>query len=125
MISIPLLALFFDLKIVVPLEAILEVAISILLLRVVYRDIDRQSVLPMMVGVALGSFIGVYGLTTIETPVLKRLLGIAIIGYALYLLIDQRTPSYQPANKGWGFAAGLGGGIIGGTVGPSGPPYVM
>ncbi|MEZ4675889.1 MAG: hypothetical protein R2932_16815 [Caldilineaceae bacterium] len=34
LISIPLLALLFDLKVVVPLEAILEVAISVLLLHV-------------------------------------------------------------------------------------------
>ncbi|MEZ4675888.1 MAG: hypothetical protein R2932_16810 [Caldilineaceae bacterium] len=34
------------------------------------------------------------------------------------------SADYQPTNLGWGFIAGLGG-IIGGTVGTSGPPYVI
>ncbi|MCB0120601.1 MAG: sulfite exporter TauE/SafE family protein, partial [Caldilineaceae bacterium] len=122
LISIPLLALLFDLKVVVPLEAILEVAISVLLLRAVYHTIDRRTVLPMMVGVAVGALLGVYGLSMVETPLLKRVFGVAIMGYALYLYRDQRPPRYQPTSLGWGFTAGLGGGIIGGTVGTSGPP---
>jgi len=125
LISIPLLALLFDLKVVVPLEAILEVAISVLLLRAVYHTIDRRTVLPMMVGVAIGALFGVYGLSTVETPLLKRVFGVAIMGYALYLYRDQRPPRYQPTSLGWGFTAGLGGGLIGGTVGTSGPPYVI
>lgn len=125
LISIPLLSLVFDLKLIVPLEAILEVAISLLLLRAVYQHIDRRTLVPMIIGVALGSVVGVYGLTTVETPLLKRLFGVAIIGYALYLVLNRRPVTYQPTNVGWGFVAGLGGGIIGGTVGTSGPPYVM
>ncbi|MCB0189378.1 MAG: sulfite exporter TauE/SafE family protein, partial [Caldilineaceae bacterium] len=102
LISIPLLALVFDLKTVVPLEAILEVAISALLLRSVYHAIDRRTVLPMMAGVALGALIGVYGLSTVATPILKRGLGLAIIGYAGYLYRDQRAPAVQPTSLGWG-----------------------
>ncbi|MCB0062425.1 MAG: sulfite exporter TauE/SafE family protein, partial [Caldilineaceae bacterium] len=98
LISIPLLALLFDLKTVVPLEAILEVAISLLLLRTVYRDIDRRTLIPMIIGVALGSLLGVYGLTTVETPIIKRIFGVAIIGYALYLATNQRETVYQPTN---------------------------
>ncbi len=125
LISIPLLALVMDLKVIVPLEAILEVAISVLLLRAVYRDIDRQTVLPMMAGVALGALLGVYGLTTIEAPLLKRIFGVAIMSYALYLLVPRQVADNLSTSKRWGFTAGLGGGIIGGTVGPSGPPYVI
>lgn len=125
LISIPLLALLFDLKTVVPLEAVLEVAISLLLLRTVYRDIDRRTLLPMIAGVALGSLLGVYGLTTVGTSTLKRVFGVAIIGYALYLVTNQRETVYRPTSIGWGFVAGFGGGVIGGTVGTSGPPYVM
>lgn len=125
LISIPLLALVFDLKVIVPLEAILEVAISVLLLRAVYREIDRHTVIPMMIGVAVGALIGVYGLSTVETPLLKRIFGLAIVAYATFLFFDQRPLRYQPTNMGWGFTAGLGGGLIGGTVGTSGPPYVI
>ncbi len=79
LISIPLLALVFDLKTVVPLEALLEVAISLLLLRTVYHEIDRRTVLPMMVGVALGSLLGVFGLSTVDAvtvpPLIRGRLG--------------------------------------------------
>jgi uncharacterized membrane protein YfcA len=78
-----------------------------------------------MVGVALGALVGVYGLSTVATPILKRVLGLAIMGYALYLYRNQRVPTEQPTSVRWGLVAGLGGGMIGGTVGTSGPPYVI
>ena len=40
LVSIPLLALLFDLKFAVPLEALFEVGISILLMRKVYKFLD-------------------------------------------------------------------------------------
>jgi uncharacterized membrane protein YfcA len=40
LLSIPLLALFFDLKFVVPLEALFEVGFSLILIKKIYKDIQ-------------------------------------------------------------------------------------
>lgn len=80
----------------------------------------------MMMGVALGSLLGVYVLTNVPSTLLKQTLGGLILLYAGYLVTRKHAadPKRSPA-LGWALAAGAVGGIIGGTVGTSGPPYVI
>ncbi|MEZ4869922.1 MAG: sulfite exporter TauE/SafE family protein [Caldilineaceae bacterium] len=126
LISIPLLALVFDLPLVVPLEAVLELAVTLLLFAQIYRAVDWPTLLPMMVGVTVGALAGVYLLTNVSSALLKQVLGVLILGYALYLWLRHEQMAQQRQHRPvWALAAGGIGGIIGGTVGTSGPPYVM
>jgi len=124
LICVPLLALWLDLKFVIPLVSLFEVGISLLLIKSVYGQISRQTVLPMIIGAVIGVILGSTILTALADEALKKGLGLIIILFALNLL---RGGSQQakPASPYWGGLAGGLGGLLGGLFGTSGPPYVM
>ena len=122
LLSIPLLALFFPLKFIVPVESVLEVALSLLLVPAAIRKVDRANLLRLLAGAVPGSLLGVYFLDTLGGRHLEMILGIVIIGVALSLL--RKTPSSAPLSNRWAFPAGIVGGILGGLFGTSGPAYV-
>ena len=125
LVSIPLLALLFDLKFAVPLEALFEVGISILLMRNVYKDISKVTLLPLIAGTIIGTVLGSYILYAFANDVLKWILGVAVILFALSLLREKNGSATGAISAKWGILAGAIGGIFGGMFGTSGPPFVM
>ncbi|MEM7028064.1 MAG: sulfite exporter TauE/SafE family protein [Chloroflexota bacterium] len=125
LVSVPLLALFFDLRFVVPLEAMLEIVLSIMLLRSVYRDISKTTLVPLILGAIVGSLVGTYILSAFTDILLKRLLGLVVIVFALNHLRGGANKQTKDIAVGWGAVAGVIGGIFGGLFGASGPPYVL
>jgi len=125
LVSIPLLALLFDLKFAVPLEALFEVGLSILLLSKVYNSISKITLVPLIIGTIIGSLLGTYILCSFADIFLKRALGVAIILFALNLLMGKISNNTKPLPSGWGVLAGTVGGVFGGLFGTSGPPFVM
>jgi len=124
LISVPLLALLFDLKFVVPLESVLEVGFTVLLISKVYPKIHKSTLLPMIGGAVLGTLLGTYFLRTLGDPLLKRALGAFILSFALYFMWEDRRKRERNLSAHWGILAGAGGGILGGLFGTSGPPFV-
>jgi len=124
LISVPLLALLFDLKFVVPLESVLEVGFTLLLIRKVYPDIHKPTLLPMIGGAILGTLLGTYILRTLGDVFLKRALGVSILLFAVYFWKEDRPQRSQNLSAYWGILAGTGGGVLGGLFGTSGPPFV-
>ena len=122
LLSIPLLALFFPLKFIVPVESVLEVALSLLLVPAAIRKVDRAHLMRLLAGAVPGSLLGVYFLDSLGGRQLEMILGIVIIGVALSLL--RKTTSSTPPSNRWGFPAGIVGGVLGGLFGTSGPAYV-
>jgi len=123
LISIPLLALWLDLKFTIPFVTLFEVGISLLLIKSVWRKISWSMVGPMIVGAIVGVALGSALLNLLADAALKKILGGVIILVALNLLrgVDQTT---SPLSAYWGGLAGGLGGFLGGMFGASGPPYV-
>ena len=122
LLSIPLLALFFPLKFIVPVESALEVALSLLLAPGAIRKVDRANLLRLLGGAVPGSLVGVLLLASWANRHLEIILGIAVIGVGLFFL--RNTPSQAVVSSRWGLAAGVAGGMLGGMFGTSGPAYV-
>jgi uncharacterized membrane protein YfcA len=121
LVCIPLLALFWDLKIVVPLEAMLEVGFSLLVVGKLFRHMRKDIILYVIIGAALGSLAGVFLLSSLPNYFLQKALGGTVLVFSVYLL----KPNHQTArhlSHYWGVAAGLLGGLLGGLFGTSGPP---
>ncbi len=125
MVSIPLLAFLFDLKFAVPLEALLEVGLSILLMNKVYKSIHKKIIIPLIIGTIIGSLFGAYILFSFANIFLKKALGVTIILFALHLLIGKTHSIVKPLSSGWGVFAGTMGGVLGGLFGMSGPAFVI
>jgi uncharacterized membrane protein YfcA len=125
LISVPLLALLFDLKFVVPLESVLEVGFTVLLISKIYPKIHKRTLLPMIGGAALGTLLGTHFLQTLGDVVLKRALGAFVILFALYFWREGRGEEREGnLSANWGMLVGAGGGALGGMFGTSGPPFV-
>lgn len=122
LLSIPLLALFFPLKFIVPVESVLEVALSLLLVPGSIRKVDRANLLRLLAGAVPGSLVGVFLLASWANRYLEIILGIAVIGVGLFFL--RNTPSQAVLSSRWGLVAGVAGGLLGGMFGTSGPAYV-
>jgi len=125
LISIPLLAVLFELKFAVPLEALFEVGLSIVLLPSVYPFIRKATLVPLIIGALLGSLLGTFILYSFSNLYLKKALGAGVILFALHLIRARADVRERPPSSGWGLLAGGLGGMFGGLFGTSGPPYVI
>ena len=123
LLSIPLLAHFFELKFIVPVESTFEVVMSIVLIPRIFRDVHKRDLLLMLGGALVGSIVGIYVLKSVADQTLKMILGIVIIAVAANLFF-YKTDSVPNISEKWGLAAGLAGGILGGMFGTGGPAYV-
>ena len=122
LLSIPLLTLLFPLKFIVPVESVLEVALSILLVPSAILKVDRAKLPWLLAGAVVGSLLGVFLLASSSNRNLEIVLGAAVIGVGLALL--RKRFSNAAVSDRWGLAAGVAGGLLGGMFGTSGPAYV-
>ncbi|MFC1790438.1 sulfite exporter TauE/SafE family protein [Patescibacteria group bacterium] len=124
LIGVPLLALFLDLRSIVPLMTIFGLSIGLLLIKQVYQQVNFQALIPLALGVLVGSFLGSYFLRSFTNPVLKKVLGGIVVLYALntFRPKDTKNRKLPPVV---GIIAGLTSGALGAMFGTSGPPIVM
>ena len=123
LLCVPLLALLYDLRVVVPVECALEVAISLILVPRVFRDVDGRNLALLLAGALCGSVVGVHLLQSLGNASLKRALGVVIILAALHL-VRKRASTGNPVSRKWGLVAGFFGGLLGGVFGTPGPAYI-
>ncbi len=127
LVMTPLLLLIFEIKTVVVITAITEIAGGIVVTIQARKNIDKRSlliVLPIsIIGVAVGSFI----LVNFNSDVLKRVFGGFTILFALRIILNllkgQTTRKKWPAF--FGYLSGVLGGVLGGLFGTAGPPIAI
>jgi len=123
LISIPLLALFLPIKLVIPVVLVVDfVATASTGLRF-RRDIALDELKPIIVPMMLGLAAGVTLLVQLPARWILLALGLFIFGYGAYSLITRaRSRRYS---KWWSLPVGLSGGVISGLFGMGGPMYVV
>ena len=125
LISIPLLAFFFDLKFAIPMELIFEIVLSFLLILPVWRSADLSQLGPLIVGLLLGRVLGAHLLATSPNETLMIVLGVVVIAFSTYLIKTARKPITVSIPAKWGIPIGIIGGVFGGLLGMSGPLVVL
>lgn len=123
LIAMPLLALFIDIKIATPLMALIAffIAISILIKN---RDkVEFKSVWRLIVASLVGIPIGLWYLDDINENIIKLILGIIILTFAVYNLAKPKLHQLKSEKYAWifGFIAG----VLGGAYNTNGPPIVI
>jgi uncharacterized membrane protein YfcA len=123
LISIPLLALFLPVKLVIPLVLLVDfVATAGTGLRF-RRDIALDELKPIIVPMMLGLAAGVTLLVQLPARWVLLALGLFIFGYGAYSLFAHA--SQRRYSKWWSLPVGLSGGVISGLFGMGGPMYVI
>ena len=126
LIAMPLLALFIDIKTVIPLSLFNGLVIGLTLLFRWRRRLDFEKAWPLITSSLFGIPIGVYFLKTLDGSALKTGLGFLLVAFSLYSLSGVKIGSAMSA--GWGYLFGFLSGMVGGAFGLNGPVsliYVM
>ena len=122
-ITIPLLAHFLPLTLVLTLAAVLDLASGLALGLHTRRQADRRELLVLVPFTLAGLVLGVTLLVKLPRGVTLLALGVFVCVYALYAA--GRRPSSRRLGRLWAAPAGLVGGVLGALFGMGGPPYVI
>ena len=88
-----------------------------------YEAFNFDVVKHLIIAAILGIPIGVLAVRHIESDIVNKILGIVVIGYALYALFAPSLP--ELAGKAWAYFFGFIAGILGGAYNTVGPPVVI
>jgi len=126
LLMVPLMALFLDIKFIVPIGMILAILSGFFLLFTFQTKkwVRKDLLLMVISGAIVGTLLGVYFLTSYNSQILKKLLGIFISSYSLKMLFERENKIKQIRNY-VGVIAGIFSGILGGMFGTGGPPIVI
>jgi uncharacterized membrane protein YfcA len=123
LVAMPLLAHFFDIKLLSPLIALVGIIAKILLLMKYKQALDLRALWQLTVGSLLFVPIGVFALDFLDETASIKLLGVVVLFYAIYGLLNFTLPKLE--NNIWGFGFGAVAGFLGGAFNASGPPVVI
>ena len=123
LLSLPLLAIFLDIKVVIPLVALYGLAITILLLLQLWRHLALTKLYPLLAGAFPGVPVGVFFLKTLDRATIQWILGIILVTYSLYVLLSPSTR--QGIKERWGYLFGFLAGCLGGALSATGPAVIV
>ncbi|NKQ36642.1 MAG: sulfite exporter TauE/SafE family protein [Chloroflexi bacterium] len=123
LVSMPLLVAVVGIKTATPLVALIATAAELVILARYWRSIQFQSIKPLIISSVIGIPLGVFILREVDAAIITPILGVVILGYALYALFSPRLP--RLAGRAWAYGFGFIGGILGGAYNTSGPPVII
>ena len=123
LLALPLLSIFLDIKMAIPLAALYGVSITILLLLQLRKHLEWGKIFPLLVGAALGVPVGVFFLKRLNRNVILWILGVFLVAYSLYGLFSKSWRANM--REKWGYFFGFFGGCFGGAFAASGPPIIV
>ena len=122
MLSIPLLAVVLDIKSVIPLANLIAVTMTVTVFLQLRHQFDWKRLNPLIWGAMPGIVLGVFFLKRLDKEAIHWLLGVLLIGFALYSLLFRS--SRKEIRKQWAYVFGFLSGCLGGAFGASGPPVI-
>lgn len=123
LVAIPLLSFILDIKTAVPLCMLNGLIITSYLAFTLRRHLDKDKILPLLIGALPGIAVGVYLLKEVDAGHIRYAIGALLIGYSLYNIII--TPRPIDPGKTWGYIAGFLTGAIGAAFSAGGPPAII
>lgn len=124
LISIPLLSLTIGIREGVTLALILQLSTAPLVLKSLHQ-LRSDVLMPMLVGVPLGTILGTCLLGGTSESYLRMILAVFLLLYLVKSLFYDRARAAVVTGKAGGIAAGLGAGFIQGLIGCGGPLMVI
>lgn len=123
LIAIPIMAMFIDIKRVVPLSVSIALITVIIMSFQLKGHLNWKRIVPMVVGLVPGIAIGAFLLKNLPDNIIKFIMGMFLLVFSTYNLFKKNIEiclSYH-----WGVIAGFLSGLISATVGGGGPPVVV
>jgi hypothetical protein len=128
LVAVPILALFLDIKTVVPLVMLFAVTNNLINVIRLHQHLDLHKVKPVLIGSLPGIPLGAWFLSEIEGIWILLPLAIFLIAYSGYNLIRHNLLThkinYTPGKSG-AYIAGILSGCLSGAFSTGGPPVVI
>ena len=123
LLAIPLLALFFDIKIVIPLIAIVACSLNIIVLIQLRHFFEKEKLYPLIIGALPGIALGAFALKRVHENTIRLVLGAVLISYAIFGLFGKL--SRKNLKDVWAYLFGFLAGCLGGAFSAVGPPIIV
>ena len=123
LVAMALITIPLDIDVAVPLVALVMLTIEFFLLLRYRHAFNWQSVWRVIAGSIMGIPLGLYFLNQLNENFVLSILGVIIVLYAMYALVNIRLPKLK--NTNWAYGFGLLAGMLGGAYNTSGPPVVI
>lgn len=123
LMAMPLVSLVIGVKAAAPLVAMVGFTLYLVNLLRYRRSFSLREVAPLAVAAALGIPLGVWALSSLDERLVKAVLGVVLIGYALYVLWKPQTAPLR--SNLWAYPAGFLAGCLGGAFNTPGPPVIV
>jgi hypothetical protein len=123
LLSLPLLAVFLDIKTVIPLVALYSMVLTVILIIHLWQFIEAKKIIPLIIGAVAGVPLGVLFLKKMDTGVIQVIVGVVLILFSLYSLFLK--PPDRTISERWAPVFGFIGGCLGGAITATGPPVIV
>ena len=123
LVAMPLLLQFLPARLATPFCILMGIVITSMLSLGLRSHLDWKKIGPIFVGCIPGIAVGTYFLKTLDNEMIKRLLGLILIGYSLFKLFFDVRP--RRLSRAWGVIAGFMTGAIGAAFSAGGPPTII
>ncbi|HZP24144.1 MAG TPA: sulfite exporter TauE/SafE family protein [Terriglobales bacterium] len=123
--AVPLLALRLPLKVAAPLAVLLSITIALIVVAQDWRKVQARSMGWLMFATAFGIPLGLALLTSSHQQLVKAVLALLIIAFAVYSLVGDKPPLLSSDSLPWLLGCGFTAGVLGGAYGMNGPPLAI
>jgi uncharacterized membrane protein YfcA len=123
LVMMPILVSLLGIQIAAPLVALIAALAEISLLIQYRESLNVKAVWRLSIASFVTIPIGVFALHWLDEKVTTTLLGILLIGYALYALANLTLPTLE--HPIWGYSFGLVAGFLSGAYNTPGPPVII
>jgi uncharacterized membrane protein YfcA len=123
LVAMALLPGVLSIRVASPLIALVGGSIEIVLLIRYRQALNLKAVWRLVLASLFGVPLGVWALRNVGENIIITLLGIMMIGYALYGLLEFKLPELN--KPVWAYGLGFLAGALGGAYNTSGPPVII
>jgi uncharacterized membrane protein YfcA len=122
LVAVPLLALTLPVQVAAPLAVLVSITVAVVVVIQDWRNVHVRSAGWLVLSTLFGIPLGLLLLKTVPESIVKSILGVFIIGFAIYSLAGRKPELHSDRLAPlFGFLAG----ILGGAYGMNGPPLVV
>ena len=122
LVSMGLRVQMLGIQVAAPLVALTAASLELILLVRHRRALNWNAVWKLSAASIVGIPLGILALRHVNERIILTVLGLVIVGYAVYALANPRMPELQP---GWAWGFGFLAGLLGGAYNTAGPPAVI
>lgn len=123
LILMPVATILIGLRAAAPLVALTALTSYTVNLIRYRRAVNVRQVLRLGAASALGVPLGLWALVNVDESIIKPALGLVLIAYAIYRLVQRAEP--RPCSPLWVYPAGFIAGCLGGAYNTPGPPVIL